>query len=425
MTKDLKKSGSKKIDRRKFLKNSMLGTAGAGLILSGGDRVWATDKNPLITRKLKQGETYKVGILGCGNRSKSHISALNEVSEIEVAALCDLVPHKMKRRARLVRQGPEPAMYTDMEQMFRQEELDAVANVLPNHLHAQATIAALEAGKHVLLEKPMGLTVAECNDIIAAAGRTRRALQIGTQRRHSSDYKMLVETIRTSPLGKLLQSDVSSYRGDWRVPNDDEYPPGVEYWRLDQQKCGGVVYEMGAHIIDVNNWVFDSEPVAVTSMQSVNNYTLRSRDSTDHAGVVVRYANGALMSYGGNLYNYGPNGPNYFFGEHGSVEFDFSVGTFSGEESEFDGGQVRIHYGQPKGVPTLGEVPEPETHSLPEGDGNVGQWQYFARVIAGEAKPYPDGYIGRQTIQICQGAVIAAREGQTVELSQLDSITDL
>lgn len=160
-------------------------------------------------------------------------------------------------------------------------------------------------------------------------------------------------------------------------------------------------------------------------MQSVNNYTLRSRDSTDHAGVIVRYANGSLMSYGGNLYNYGPNGPNYFFGEHGSVEFDFSAGSFSGEESEFEGGQVRIHYGEPKGVPTLGEVPEPETHSLPEGDGNVGQWQYFARVMAGEAKPYPDGYIGRQTIQICQGAVIAAREGRTVEVSQLESITDL
>lgn len=162
MNKDLKKSWSKEIDRRKFLKNSILGTAGAGLILSGGDKILAKDKRSLITRKLEQGETYKVGILGCGNRSKSHISSLNEVPEIEVAALCDLIPHKMKRRAELIRQGPEPAMYTDMEEMFRQEELDAVANVLPNHLHAQATIAALEAGKHVLLEKPMALTVADC-----------------------------------------------------------------------------------------------------------------------------------------------------------------------------------------------------------------------------------------------------------------------
>ncbi|SHG55554.1 Predicted dehydrogenase [Fodinibius roseus] len=413
MSKDTRvtNSESKNMDRRKFLKNSMLGTVGAGLTFWGGSDLWAANKSPLITRPLGPGEQYKVGILGCGNRSKSHISALNDVPEIAIAALCDLVPHKMKRRAELIDQGPAPAMYTDMEEMFGQQELDAVAIVLPNYLHTEPTIAALEAGKHVLLEKPMALTVPECNDIMAAAERSRRALQIGTQRRHSDNFNILVETIRESPLGQLLQSDVSSYRGDWRVPGNDEYPPGVDYWRLDQQKCGGVVYEMGAHIIDVNNWVFDSEPVAVTSMQSVNNHTLRSRDSTDHAGVLVRYANGALMNYGGNLYNYGPNTPDYFFGENGSVEFT--------------GGEVSIRYGQPKGVPTRGEVPEPQNKSLPDRNGTLGQWKHFTRVLAGEAKPYPDGYMGRQTIQICQGAVLAAREGRTVEVDELDTIAEL
>lgn len=394
-----------RMGRREFLKNSMLGTVGAGVTFWGGGRLLAADKRPLITRSLERGEQYKVGILGCGNRSKTHISALNEVPEIVVGALCDLVPHKMKRRAELIQGAAEPAMYTDMEQMFGQEDLDAVAIVLPNHLHRQGAIAALEAGKHVFLEKPMALTVPECNDIIAAAERARKALQIGTQRRHSSRFKMMVKTIRESPVGKLLQSDVNSYRGDWRVPDTDEYPPGVEYWRLNQQKCGGVVYEMGAHIIDANNWIFDSEPIAVTSMQSVNNLSLRSRDSTDHAGVMVRYANDAVMNYGGNLYNYGSHSPYSFFADQGSIEFD--------------GKQMAIHYGQPKGVPSQGEVPDPETKSLPGGEGSTEQWRYFARVLAGEADPYPDGYIGRQTVQICQGSVLSAREGRMVEVSEL------
>lgn len=396
---------SNEMDRRKFLKSSMLGTVGAGLTFWGGSRSLAADKKPLITRSLERGEQYKVGILGCGNRSKTHFSALNEVPDIAVGALCDLVPHKMKRRAELIKESSEPAMYTDMEEMFGQEDLDAVAIVLPNHLHSQAAIAALQAGKHIFLEKPMALTVPECNNIIATVERTRRALQIGTQLRHGSNYKKLVESIREKPVGKLLQSDVNSYRGDWRVPDKDEYPPGINYWRLDQQKCGGVVYEMGAHIIDINNWIFDSEPIAVTSMQSVNNLALRSRDSTDHAGVMVRYGNDAVMNYGGNLYNYGPNSPHSFFGDRGSVSFD--------------GGQVSIAYGQPKGVPTQGEVPDSETISLPGADPNVEQWNHFARVLAGEAAPYPDGYIGRQTVQICQGAVLSAREGRTVEVSEL------
>jgi predicted dehydrogenase len=387
------------MDRREFLENSMLGTVGAGVAVWDGDRLLEAEKRSLA---LEWKQKYKVGILGCGNRAKAHISALNGVPEIEVAALCDLVPHKMKRRAQLIEEGPEPEMYSDMEEMVRHDGLDAVAVVLPNYLHKRGAVAALEAGNHVLCEKPMALTVSNCNDMIAAAERNGKALQIGTQLRHRSDFKTLVEAIRKAPVGKILQSDVSTYRGDWRVPAEDEYPPGVEYWRLNQSKCGGAVYEMGAHLIDVNNWVFDSEPVSVTGIQGVNNLSLRSRDSTDHAGVVVRYANDAVMNYGGNLYNYGSGSPGYFFAVDGTVEFS--------------GDQVTIHYRDTEQK----DLPETETESLPDGDGTQGQWKYFTRVMGGEAEPYPDGYVGRQTVEICQGAILANREGKTVEVSELE-----
>jgi len=387
------------MDRREFLENSMLGTVGAGVAVWDGDRLLEAEKRSLA---LEWKQKYKVGILGCGNRAKAHISALNGVPEIEVAALCDLVPHKMKRRAQLIEEGPEPEMYSDMEEMVRHDGLDAVAVVLPNYLHKRGAVAALEAGNHVLCEKPMALTVSNCNDMIAAAERNGKALQIGTQLRHRSDFKTLVEAIRKAPVGKILQSDVSTYRGDWRVPAEDEYPPGVEYWRMNQSKCGGAVYEMGAHLIDVNNWVFDSEPVSVTGIQGVNNLSLRSRDSTDHAGVVVRYANDAVMNYGGNLYNYGSGSPGYFFAVDGTVEFS--------------GDQVTIHYRDTEQK----DLPETETESLPDGDGTQGQWKYFTRVMGGEAEPYPDGYVGRQTVEICQGAILANREGTTVEVSELE-----
>jgi len=402
----LKEMKPREMDRREFLQNSMLGTVGAGVAVWGGKPILEAEKRSLV---LERKQKYQVGILGCGNRAKAHISALNGVPEIEVAALCDLVSHKMKRRAQLIQGGTEPEMYTDMEELVRQDDLDAVAVVLPNYLHKRGTVAALEAGNHVLCEKPMALTMSNCNDMIAAAERNGKALQIGTQRRHSSNYKVIVETIRQSPVGKILQSDVNSYRGDWRVPEDDEYPPGVEYWRMDASKCGGVIYEMGAHIIDTNNWIFDSEPVEVACIQGVNNLSLRTRNSTDHGGAVVRYANGAVMNYGGNLYTYGPSSSNYLYAVNGTVELD------SGHGSE----ELSIHYGQPRGVSTQEDVPEPETKSLPEGDGTLEQWNYFARVLAGEAEPYPDGYSGRKTIQICQGAIVAEREGRKVNVSEL------
>ena len=385
------------------MKESLVAGEAAALGLLSGSVL--AGNSPLIIRKPAKDGIYRVGILGCGNRSKSHISALNNVSEIEVAALCDIVPHKMDQRAKLIKKGPEPRKYVDLEEMLRQEDLDAVAVVLPNHLHKLATIAALEAGKHVFCEKPMALTVADCNEMIAVSERTRKAIQIGTQKRHSNVYRKAVEMIRNAPVGRILSSDVNSYRGDWRVPEQDEYPPGVEYWRLDQEKCGGVVYEMGAHTIDVNNWIFDSEPVTVVSLQGVNDLALRTRDSTDHGGVLVRYANGALMNYGGNLYAHGSSGADYFFAVNGTIKLG-------------DGG-IEISYGYARGFLSEEPLPKPVRTKLSGGDGTTDQWNYFARVLEGQVAPYPDGYVGRQSIQICQGAIVSAQEGVVVNVNDL------
>jgi predicted dehydrogenase len=396
---------SERFSRRDFMREGLVAGEAAALTLLGSRHVLAGNP-PLIINKRNNGGAYKLGILGCGNRSKSHISVLNEVPEIEVAALCDIVPHKMDQRTRLIRKGSKPHKYVDMEKMLQQEDLDAVAILLPNHLHKLGTIAALEAGKHVFCEKPMALTVADCNEMIAVSERTRRAIQIGTQKRHSNAYKKVVETIRKSSVGKILSSDVNSYRGDWRVPAEDEYPPGVEYWRLNQDKCGGVVYEMGAHTIDVNNWIFDSEPLTVVSLQGVNDLALRTRNSTDHGGVLVRYANGAMMNYGGNLYTYGSSGADYFFAVNGTIKLA--------------AGELEIHYGYARGFPTQEPLPKPVKMKLPGGgDGTTDQWRYFARVLAGQADPYPDGYTGRQSIQICQGAIISAQQKIVVNVNEL------
>ncbi len=189
------------------------------------------------------------------------------------------------------------------------------------------------------------------------------------------------------------------------MPRENEYPDGVEYWRLNQDQCGGVAYEMGAHIIDLNNWIFDSEPLSVASFQSVNNLSLRSRNSTDHGGILVRYANDAMMNYGGNLYTYGSAGSNYFFAVNGTIELGHDF--------------LSIHYGHPRGFPAPGDLPKPVKKKLPADDGTVQQWKHFARVLAGEANPYPNGYVGRQTIQICEGALVSAKENIIVKVDEM------
>ena len=390
--------------RRNFI--GLTGLAGAGLALSGNPIMAA---QPFRPRETNAAGKFKVGIIGCGNRSKTIISALNSVPELEMTALCDIVPHKMGQRAELIKTGVKPKFVNSLGELLKMNELDAIFVITPNDTHRDIVIAALEAGKHVWCEKPLALTVAECNDILGAATRTGKMLQVGNQRRHSPAYKALIDVVRNKPLGKILQADLFDYRGDWRVPDADEYPAGTAYWRLSQRQSGGVVYEMGAHIIDVNNWVFDSEPVSVFSLQGVNNFTLRKRDSSDYAGVLVQYANGAMMNYGGNVYNYGASAMDTWFFERASVQMG--------------GSKIFIKYGSPPGFPKPADMPQNEEITIKdenrEGDGVETQLHHFVKVLEGTEKPYPDGNIGRMCVQVMEGANRSGVARRAIDVREL------
>jgi predicted dehydrogenase len=395
----------KNVSRRTFI--AMSGLTGAGMLLTGKPYMMQAHQ---MAAETAAGGKFKVAIIGCGNRSKALIGALNSVPELEMSVLCDIVPHKMEQRAQLIKTGIKPRFIGGTDEVFRLSELDAVIVVTPNDTHREIVIAALEAGKHVFCEKPLALTVADCNEIIGVSERTRRHLQIGHQRRHSGEYRALIEAVRTRPVGKILQSSLYDFRGDWRVPEADEYPEGTPYWRLNQKRSGGVVYEMGAHIIDVNNWVFDSEPVSVVSLQGVNNFSLRRRDSSDHAGVLAYYANGSLMNYGGNVYNYGSTALDTFFGVNATLQMG--------------GGKLHIRYGSAPGFPKPADLPQPEEIPLTgndrEGDGVVEQFRHFVKVLEGKEKPWPDGYVSRQTVQIMEGSVRSALEKRVIDVRELD-----
>ena len=389
--------------RRNFI--GLTGLAGAGLALSGN---LLKASEPLRPAAFV-GKTYKMGLIGCGNRSKAIIDALNKVPELEMTAFCDIVPHKMGQRAELVKTGIKPKFINSLDELLKMKELDCIAVITPNDTHRDIVIASLEADKDVWCEKPLAMTVAECNDIIGAMERTGKKLQIGHQRRHSPAYKALINTLRTKPLGNVLQSSLFDFRGDWRVPDADEYPAGTAYWRLNQKRSGGVVYEMGAHIIDVNNWVFDSEPVSICSIQGVNNFTLRKRDSSDHAGVVVQYANGSVMNYGGNVYNYGAKVYDTFFCVNGTLQMGDS--------------KLFLRYGFPPGFPRPTNIPEPEEISLSdlnrEGDGAVEQLRYFIKVMDDTEKPYPDAYTARKCVQIMHGSIVASVARRVIDVREL------
>ncbi len=153
---------------------------------------------------------------------------------------------------RAARRGPalDAELYTDYHELIADQRVDAVAIAAPNYLHAPMAIAALRAGKDVLLEKPIALTYAEARRVAAAARETGRVLAIGMQRHFSRAYRRIVEAVGSEEVGKPHLFALNEYRGDWtprtwlwRDPQSGEETP----WRHLRSLAGSSLLEFSVH----------------------------------------------------------------------------------------------------------------------------------------------------------------------------------
>ncbi len=369
--------------RRAFLRHGAI--ASASITLAAAKPSKRTAVEPV---QLAGDEKLRIAILGCGNHSPAHIRAINYYSDrMEVAALCDIVPEKLEEKKELVESG-SPELYTDYEKMLAGcENLHAVAVVLPNTVHRVGTVASLDTGKHVLCEKPLTLKLDDTKAIIDAADRTGRIVQVGTQSRHAPGYQLLADKIRNGLIGNPLYGWAQMFRVDWLKLYPDPEVDSRKNWRMKQDQGGSVVHEMGIHTIDVFNWFIDSDPIEVSALGGVHNGKLQKRTAWDHAGVVVRYANGAMMTYGGNLYCCDGPGPDFLFGDKASLEI--------GSRTTTDATVYERAYWRPfgKGVgPVSKEVIElPDMEARP----STLQYAHFYEAVQGKKK---DRFLPRATI---------------------------
>jgi predicted dehydrogenase len=360
---------------------------------------------------LSSGEKLRIAVLGCGNRSRAHIQAVNHLAEhMEIAALCDLLPEKLEEKKNLVKSG-NPRSYTDYREMLAESDLHAVAVVLPNTLHRAGTIASLEAGKHVLCEKPLTLRLADTKAIIEASDRTGRIVQVGTQTRHTPGMAALARELREGLIGPILYGVAQTFRSDWVKLYPDSEEDSRKNWRMRQSEGGSIIYEMGIHTIDLFNWFIGSEPVEITCLGGVHNKRLERRDSWDHAGAVVRYANGALMTYGGNLYSCGGPGPDILFGEDATLQLD-------GRGSK-DAIIRKCAYWRPYGQ-SVGPV-ETETIELPASrtDPTTLQYLHFLDAVQGRKQAFPSARDHLPAVLIARAAQMSQDEHRHIQASQV------
>lgn len=202
------------------------------------------------------GRKLRAGIVGCGGIANGkHLPAIKRNGNFELVAFCDLISERAEK-AKEEYGTPDARVYTDYKELVK-EELDAVYVLTPNSAHAPVSIAAMEAGKHVMCEKPMAKTYEEAKAMLETAQKTGKILTIGYQNRYRADSQYLKKACENGDLGEVYFAKAHALRRravpTWGVFLDAE------------KQGGGPLIDIGTHALDLTLWMMDNyEPESVT-----------------------------------------------------------------------------------------------------------------------------------------------------------------
>ncbi|MET3948565.1 putative dehydrogenase [Arthrobacter sp. UYCu512] len=241
-----------------------------------------------------------IGVIGAGSISAMHLQSYAANPDVELVAIYDLNLARAQHQA--AKFGVANA-YATLEELLADSAVHAVSICTWNNSHAELAIAALEAGKNVLVEKPLSKTVAEAEMLAAAVSRTGKLLQVGFVRRFSSNAKLLRQFIDAGDLGEIYYAKASNIR---RIGN-----PGG--WFADGERAGGgPLIDIGVHVLDLCWFMMGSpKPVTVsgntyhrlgnraniTNLEryKVSDYDPDKNDVEDLANALIRFENGASL----------------------------------------------------------------------------------------------------------------------------------
>lgn len=222
----------------------------------------------------------RFGSIGFGAWGKYHAEAIRKAPGATLAAIACASDASVRAAKTMY---PQATVYADWRQLLADGSIDAVDVVVPNDLHAAIAIAALDAGKDVLLEKPMAGNVEECNLIVEAVRRTGRVLSVGHEFRLSAQWGTIKRLLDSGEIGQPLYGMVSLFRFPYRR--------GAGGWRYERARVGSWILEEPIHFFDLLMWWFEGcgEP---ESVQGFGNSKNRAPGMYDNCSAVLRWPGG-------------------------------------------------------------------------------------------------------------------------------------
>ena len=234
------------------------------------------------------GDRVEVAVVGYGGMGTHHCMAVAAAGGLQLRAVCDL---DEARRAQAEKEHGV-ATCASFDEVMADRGIDLVVLVTPHDVHADQTTAALAAGKHVVVEKAMCMTVKEADEMIAAARRADRILTVHQNRREDSDYLTALSAMESGALGEV-----------YRIEAACNYHGPQEGWRTQLRFGGGYLYDAGGHVADQLVQMTGSGVQSVSADLQKRLWT-DTMDTETYANVQIRFANGitAEMDISGIMY---------------------------------------------------------------------------------------------------------------------------
>ncbi len=227
-------------DRRSFLLGMAAATVGSARIAAA------------------QARELRTAVIGVGNRGRSLVGQVLAVENVKVAAICD-TDAQARDQAQGLAQRDQPAGFSDYRKVLDLKDVDAVVIATPCDLHAEMAAAALNAGKYVYCEKPLGITPEQVDMAVRAAKRSKAFLQIGQQLRYMPGLREAVRQIREEKVaGETFV--IKAQRHSTPPQAGQERPRPA--WYDDVKRSGDLIVENSVHNLDVCNWVAGSRPAS-------------------------------------------------------------------------------------------------------------------------------------------------------------------
>lgn len=350
---------------------------------------------------MSETPSLKIALLGAGWFGReAHLRNLVRLDGVEVVAASSRSASSLEAARAIA--GPGLLTFADWRDALKVEGLNAVVVALTNDQHHAACLLAFERGLHVLCEKPLGLSLRECDDIIAASEAAARVLQVGHEMRFQRLYEHMKLMVDRGDVGEPHLMWCREFRGPMRAG-----------WRSTEALTGGTLLEKNCHHFDLFNWMLDREPLRVSAHGGRN--VLLDREVLDNAQVLVEYEGGRRASL--ELCLFAPFGGDCEIGLAGSLgRIDTRNQALSLVHHRFD-------------LPDRTEMrvaDVKEDANFVDSSGRVdrgirAELEHFVVCCRTGARPMNDGVAARRSVAICLAAQESIRRQETVWLREMTS----